>query len=78
MFLRSAEKARAVTTMLQRIADVGEDVGERDRRIAAAWTIGASAQELHDATGIPGAELKSILQSQGMDTSRRARGWRRR
>ncbi len=64
--------------MLQRIGDVGHDVVERDRRIAAAWSIGASAQELHDATGIPGKQLKSILQEQGQDTSRRARGWRRR
>lgn len=68
----------AVLAMTQRIADAGSDIPARDERIVMAWNMGASAQELHDATGLSGDELKSILVNAGADPTRRRRGWRSR
>lgn len=68
----------AVLAMTQRIADAGSDIPVRDERIAMAWNMGASAQELHDVTGLSGDELKSILVNAGADPKRRRRGWRSR
>jgi len=76
--LGGTEKRAAIHTTLQRIGDVADDHEERDRRIATAWRIGASAQELHDATGLSGDELKTIIVQQGEDPKGRRRGWRRR
>lgn len=76
--LGGTEKRAAIHTAMQRIGDVADDPAERDRRIAAAWRIGGSAQELHDATGLSGEELRAIIVAQGEDPKGRRRGWRRR
>lgn len=68
----------AVLAMTQRITDAGSDVVVRNQRIAMAWNLGASAQELHDACGLSGAELKAVLVAEGADPARRRRGWRHR
>jgi hypothetical protein len=77
VMIRSQEKTAAVAAILRSVADADDD-SVRDERIAMAWTIGANAQELHDVTGLPGAELKRILLDQGADPSQRRRGWRTR
>jgi hypothetical protein len=76
--LGGTEKRAAIHTTLQRVSDASGDPAERDHRIATAWRIGASAQELHDATGLSGDELRSIIVAQGEDPNGRRRGWRRR
>lgn len=75
--IRSQEKTAAVAAILRSVSDADDD-SVRNERIAMAWTIGANAQELHDATGLPGEELKQILVEQGADPSERRRGWRKR
>jgi len=66
----------ALLSMTQRITDAGSDTALRNERIAMAWTMGASAQELHDASGLSGDELKAVLIAAGEDPQRRRRGWR--
>ena len=74
--LGGTEKQAAIHVALQQIGDTKDDLPERDSRIAVAWRVGASAQELHDATGLSGQELKAILVEQGEDPTRRGGGRR--
>ena len=71
------EQSVAIRSALARARMAKDDV-ERDHCLAAAWRIGADAQQLHDATGLSGEELKKILIAQGEDPSKRRRGWRAR
>jgi len=66
----------AMLAITQRIADVASNVPLRDERIVMAWNMGASAQELHDATGLSGDELKAVIVAAGADPKRRRRSWR--
>ncbi len=75
VFGRRVEQTGAVFTVLQRVRDA-QDEDERNRLLVSAWTVGATAQELHDATGLPGAELRSILEAAGVDVGNRRRGWK--
>lgn len=65
----------AITAILDAIASTHESPTLRDQRISAAWRIGATAEELHTATGLSGTELREIVTAQGADPTSSARGW---